>query len=87
MPNQSDSRGISLKGFESASHGTEFWSDISALESFDRIERLQELRALGQQRTGIKAGTHVLDLGCGFGLETLRLTRLVAQVGLSPDAT
>jgi SAM-dependent methyltransferase len=91
MPNQSDSGGISLKGFESASHGTEFSSYISALESFDRIEQLQELKALGHERTGISAGAHVLDVGCGFGLETLRLARLVVPGGLvagcdlSPD--
>ena len=91
MPNQSDSGGISLKGFESASHGTEFSSYISALESFDRIEQLQELKALGHERTGINAGAHVLDVGCGFGLETPRLARLVTPGGLvagcdlSPD--
>ena len=91
MPNQSDSGGISLKGFESASHRTEFSSYISALESFDRIEQLQELKALGHERTGINAGAHVLDVGCGFGLETLRLARLVTPGGLvagcdlSPD--
>ena len=91
MPNQSDSGRISLKGFESASHGTEFSSYISALESFDRIEQLQALKALGHERTGINPGAHVLDVGCGLGLETLRLARLVVPGGLvagcdlSPD--
>jgi SAM-dependent methyltransferase len=91
MSSQSGSGGISLRGFESASHGTEFSSYISALESFDRLEQLQELKALGHERTGINAGAQVLDVGCGFGLETLRLARLVAPDGLvagcdlSPD--
>jgi SAM-dependent methyltransferase len=81
MSNQSGSEGISLKGFVSASHGIEFSSYISALESFDQLEQLQELKALGHERTGIYAGARVLEVGCGFGLETLRLARLVAPGG------
>jgi SAM-dependent methyltransferase len=81
MSNQSGSEGISLKEFVSASHGTEFSSYISALESFDRLEQLQELKALGHERTGIHDGARVLDVGCGFGLETLRLARLAAPSG------
>jgi SAM-dependent methyltransferase len=82
MTDQPGSGGISLKGFEAASHGTEFSSYISALESFDRLEQLQELKSLGLERTGINAGARVLEVGCGFGLETLRLARLVAPGGL-----
>ena len=91
MTNQPGSGGVSLKGFEAASHGSEFSTYLSALESFDRLEQLQELKALGHERTGINAGAHVLDAGCGFGLETLRLARLVDPGGvvsgcdLSPD--
>jgi SAM-dependent methyltransferase len=81
MSNQSGNDGISLKGFVSASHGTEFSSYISALESFDRLEQLQELKTLGLERIGVHAGAHVLEVGCGFGLETLRLARLVAPGG------
>jgi 2-polyprenyl-3-methyl-5-hydroxy-6-metoxy-1,4-benzoquinol methylase len=81
MSNQSGSEGPSLKGFESVSHGTELSSYISALESFDRLEQLQELKELGLERTGIHAGARVLDVGCGFGLETLRLARLAAPGG------
>jgi SAM-dependent methyltransferase len=82
MSNHSGSEGISLKGFVSASHGTEFSSYISALESFDRLEQLQELKVLGHERIGIHAGARVLEVGCGFGLETLRLARLVAPGGM-----
>src|ERR1700735_4296178 len=81
MSDQSGSEGISLKGFTSASHGSEVSSYISALESFDRLEQMQELKALGHERTGIHAGARVLDVGCGFGLETLRLARLAAPGG------
>jgi SAM-dependent methyltransferase len=82
MSNQPGSEGVSLKGFISASHGTEFSAYISALESFDRLEQMQELKALGHERTGIHPGAHVLDVGCGFGLETLRLARLAAPGGV-----
>jgi SAM-dependent methyltransferase len=82
MSNQSDSEGISLKGFASASHGTEFEAYISALEAFDRLEQLRELKALGLEYTGIGPGSHVLEVGCGFGLETLRLAHLALPSGL-----
>ena len=91
MSEQSDRGGISLKGFESASHGAEFAAYISALEAFDRLEQLQELKALGLKFTGIGPGSHVLEVGCGFGLETLRLAHsalpggLVAGCDLSSD--
>jgi SAM-dependent methyltransferase len=82
MTDRPGGEGISFKGFEAASHGSEFSSYVSALESFDRLEQLQELKALGHERTGIDAGAHVLEAGCGFGLETLRLARLVAPGGV-----
>jgi SAM-dependent methyltransferase len=82
MSNLSGAQGISLKGFESASHGAEFAAYISALEAFDRLPELQELKALGLEFTGIGRGSHVLDAGCGFGLETLRLAHLALPGGL-----
>jgi SAM-dependent methyltransferase len=82
MSNPSERGGISLKGFASASHGTEFAAYISALEAFDRLEQLQELKALGREHTGIGPGAHVLEVGCGFGLETLRLAHLALPGGL-----
>ena len=91
MSNHPDRGAISLKGFTSASHGADFAAYISALESFDRLEQLQELKALGREYTGIGPGARVLEVGCGFGLETLRLAQLalpgglVAGCDLSPD--
>ncbi len=90
MPSSPQS-GISLHGFTSASHTTDLGTYVSALEAFDQIEQLQELKLLGIQRIGIAPGSRVLDAGCGFGLETLRLARIVLPSGevagcdLSPD--
>ena len=64
---------------------------VEALEAFDHIEQLQELKALARQRGGIAPGMRILDVGCGFGLETLRLAAeaqdrgLIAGVDLSRD--
>lgn len=74
--------GISLQNFTHASHGSESAAYVSALEKFDQIEQLQELKALAHQRTGIGPGAHMLEVGCGFGLETLRLARLVSPGGI-----
>ena len=38
-----------------------------------RIPGMQELKALGRERGGVAPGRSLLDVGCGFGLETLRL--------------
>jgi ubiquinone/menaquinone biosynthesis C-methylase UbiE len=81
MSNQSDGDGISLRGFTSSSHGGEFDAYISALESFDQFEQLQELKKLGVERIGVGPGARVLEVGCGFGLQTLRLARRVAPDG------
>jgi ubiquinone/menaquinone biosynthesis C-methylase UbiE len=81
MSNPSDDEGISLRGFSSSSHGSEFQAYISALESFDQLEQLQELKKLGVERICVGPGARVLEVGCGFGLETLRLARLAAAGG------
>ena len=81
MSDQHESQGISLKGFTSTSHGSEFATYISALESFNQLEQLRELKTLAHERIGIGPGAHVLEVGCGFGLETLRLARLASPDG------
>lgn len=54
---------------------------IAALEAFDGAEQLQELKALARDLGRLAAGKRVLDVGCGFGLETERLVRLVGTDG------
>ena len=52
---------------------------ISALEIFDARPQLQELKVLA--RAHIHPGDMVLDVGCGFGLESLKLAPLVEPGG------
>jgi SAM-dependent methyltransferase len=54
---------------------------VAALEAFDALSQLQELKVLARERARIGDGTTVLDVGCGFGLESLRLARLVQPGG------
>ena len=54
---------------------------VAALEAFDALPQLQELKVLARERAGIGLGSVVLDVGCGFGLESLRLARLVQPGG------
>lgn len=81
MSNQPGREGVPLRGFTSTAHGNEFATYISALENFDQLTQLQELKRLAHERIGIGPGARVLEVGCGFGLETLRLARLTAPGG------
>lgn len=66
---------LSLKTFVDMDGSAHVASYVAALEAFDAIPEMQELRALGRARGGFVAGRSVLDVGCGFGLESLRLAR------------
>ncbi|MGD9508362.1 MAG: methyltransferase domain-containing protein [Geminicoccaceae bacterium] len=72
---------ISLHGFTEADHGTAFQAYVDALEAFDALGELQELKVLARERTGTGSGRDVLDVGCGFGLETPRLAAAVRTGG------
>ena len=54
---------------------------VAALEAFDRLPLLGELKALAIERSGTGPGAVVLDGGCGFGRECLRLAAAVAPGG------
>ncbi|MEM1153707.1 MAG: methyltransferase domain-containing protein [Pseudomonadota bacterium] len=63
---------------------------VQALKAFDAIEQLQALKQGALEWCDIADGASVLDVGCGFGLETLRLAQLnpngiTAGVDLSED--
>jgi SAM-dependent methyltransferase len=72
---------LTLSRFTSLDQAADPKPYFAALEAFDGIPELQELKALGAERGGVAAGRSVLDVGCGFGLETLRLAARVAPGG------
>jgi len=72
---------LSLKQFTSMNAAADVTGYVRALEAFDGIEQLQELKAIARRRSGVTPGCSVLDVGCGFALETLRLATMVAPGG------
>ena len=80
---------VSLKQFTAMDRAADVAAYVTALEAFDAIPELQELKALGRERGGIAPRKSVLDVGCGFGLETLRLAALAKPgrtVGIDKSA-
>jgi SAM-dependent methyltransferase len=77
----SDPHDIDLHEFTDLDQSTVPATYVAALEAFDRLPLLGELKELAVQRTGTGPGTRVLDVGCGFGLESLRLARRVGPAG------
>lgn len=72
---------ISLRQFTAMDSAGNVPSYVRALEAFDAIPELQELKALARTRGGIAPGRRVLDAGCGFGLETFRTADAVGAEG------
>ena len=64
---------LSLRQFVDMDRSRHVEGYVAALEAFDGIPGLQELKTLGRERGGVAPGRSLLDVGCGFGLETLRL--------------
>jgi SAM-dependent methyltransferase len=67
---------ISLSEFRSMDEVRALQTYVDALTAFDAIEQLQELKRI--ERALVTPQSSVLDVGCGFGLETERLARLVS---------
>lgn len=49
---------------------------IAALEAFDTIVELQELKQRAHELGSVAEADSILDVGCGFGLETMRLAEI-----------
>ena len=78
---QSGPENVQLHAFTNLDRSPSIKPYIAALEAFDALPQLQELKSLARARARIGTGSTVLDVGCGFGLETLRLARLVQPGG------
>lgn len=75
-------RDIALHRFDDLDAAPDVASYVAALEAFDAIPQIQELKSLARADGNIGPGRTVLDVGCGFGLETLRLARAVGRDGI-----
>lgn len=78
---QGSPENVQLHAFTNLDRAPSVAPYVAALEAFDALPQLQELKALARERARIGDGTTVLDVGCGFGLESLRLARLVEPGG------
>jgi SAM-dependent methyltransferase len=78
---QSSPENVRLHAFTDLDRAPSIKPYVAALEAFDALPQLQELKSLARERAGIGPGSTVLDVGCGFGLESLRLARLVQPGG------
>lgn len=72
---------INVKAFEQIDDAANVQDYIHILDVFDSLDGIQRLKKAAIERCRIKPGLSVLDSGCGIGLETLRLARLVAPSG------
>jgi ubiquinone/menaquinone biosynthesis C-methylase UbiE len=72
---------ISLRKFTEMNEAADAPAYVHVLEAFDRIEQLQELKTIARHRSGILQGSSILDVGCGFALETLRLASMIGPGG------
>ncbi len=78
---QSGPKNVQLHAFTDLNRAPSIAPYVAALEAFDALTQLQELKVLARERARIGDGTTVIDVGCGFGLESLRLARLVQPGG------
>ncbi|MES0808061.1 methyltransferase domain-containing protein [Roseibium sp. SCPC15] len=72
---------MELRNFKALNNLADTSDYVAMLEAFDAIPQLRELKEIARQRGGIANGKSVLDIGCGFGLETVRLAQLVGPEG------
>lgn len=76
-----DATGIDVKSFEAIDASKELQAYINILDIFDGLSGIQTLKKAAIERCHIREGMSILDAGCGTGLETVRLARLVGSSG------
>jgi len=77
----SDSSGINVKAFERIDEADSVQDYIRILDIFDGLAGIQRLKQIAIEQCRLKPGMSVLDVGCGTGLETVRLAKVVAPSG------
>lgn len=73
--------GINVKAFEQIDQADSVQDYIHILDVFDGLAGIQRLKRAANEQCRIKPGAVVLDVGCGTGLETMRLAELVTPSG------
>ncbi|BFU96705.1 MAG: Methyltransferase type 11 [Nitrospira sp.] len=72
---------INVKAFEQIDATANVQDYVHILDVFDSLDGIQRLKKAAIERGRIRPGLSVLDNGCGVGLETIKLARLVAPSG------
>jgi ubiquinone/menaquinone biosynthesis C-methylase UbiE len=73
--------GINVKAFERIDQADSVQDYVHILDVFDGLAGIQRLKRAAIEECRLKPGMSVLDVGCGTGLETVRLAKLVAPSG------
>lgn len=75
----SETTGVNVHSFTNIDGAVDISPYVATLEIFDAIPQLQELKEIARQ--GLQLGDHVLDVGCGYGIESFKLAERVAPGG------
>jgi ubiquinone/menaquinone biosynthesis C-methylase UbiE len=81
MSEPAGNAGINVKAFERMDDADSVQDYIHILDVFDGLAGIQRLKQAAIEQCRITPGLTVLDVGCGTGLETTRLAKLVAPTG------
>ena len=73
--------GINVKAFEQIDQADSVEGYIDILDVFDGLAGIQRLKRSAIEKCRFRAGMSILDVGCGTGLETVRLAKLVSPSG------
>jgi ubiquinone/menaquinone biosynthesis C-methylase UbiE len=81
MSEPAGNAGINVKAFERIDDAGTVQDYIQILDVFDSLDGIQRLKQAAIVQCRLGPGASVLDAGCGTGLETIRLAKLVAPSG------
>ncbi|MEM7400030.1 MAG: methyltransferase domain-containing protein [Pseudomonadota bacterium] len=74
----SDTAGVNVRSFTNID-ASNLSTYVATLEIFDAVPQLQELKAIA--RVLVQPGQSVLDVGCGYGIESFQLAPLTQPGG------